>query len=285
MRFAMTGHKGLIGSSSLKKLIEQGHEPVLLIDKREGKNILDINKFELDKPVDLMIHLAAFCKINQSIENLELSFENNVLGTYKVLEFCRKNKIPKIILASSSRVLSKEKNSYSASKVFGEELVKGYSQCYGLDYVIIRPSTFYGPFNDLSKRLIDIFILNALQGKELKITRAKDSTLDFTYIDDFVDGILLAMEQKNKEYDISFGKGVFVSEVADMIISLAGKGEKKFYPIEVAQPQEVEINISEMKKIGYSPKVNIEEGVRRTFDWYKENLGDILESRVLSGKT
>ncbi|MFH1607869.1 MAG: NAD-dependent epimerase/dehydratase family protein [archaeon] len=279
MRFVMTGHKGLIGSFLFKRLVDEGHEPVLLIDKRDGKNIVDMDKFELSQPVDVMIHLAAFCKINQSIENPDLPFENNVVGTYKVLEFCRKNKIPKIVFTSSSRVLSKEKNPYTASKIYGEELVKSYCQCYGIDYVIIRPSTVYGPFNDFSKRLIDIFCLNALQGKELKITRERDSTLDFTYIDDFVEGMLICMKEKNEEYDISFGKGVSVSYVADLIISLAGRGEKRFYSVEIAQPQEVELDISKIKKLGYETKVGIEEGVRRTFEWYKDNLDDVLRSR------
>ena len=105
MKFILTGHEGLIGSFLLEKLKQLGHEPVLLIDARDGKNILDVEENELKESVDLFIHLAAFCKINKTIENPELAFENNVLGTYKVLEFCRKNKIPKIIFASSSRIL------------------------------------------------------------------------------------------------------------------------------------------------------------------------------------
>ena len=275
MRFVMTGHKGLIGSFLLKRLIEQGHEPVLLIDKRSGENILDINKIKLNEPVDIMIHLAAFCKINKCIENPELAFRNNVIGVYRILEFCRKNKIPKIIFTSSSRVLSKEKNSYTASKVYGEELIKGYSQCYGIDYVIVRPSTVYGPFNDKTRRLIDIWITNALRGEELKIFGDENKTLDFTHVDDFVDGFLRAMKQKNKEYEISSGKSVFVKDIADMIISLAGKGKKKFYPIEIAQPQEVRLDISEIKKLGFEPKVDVEEGIRKTFEWYKKNLDKI----------
>jgi len=279
MKFVMTGNKGLIGSFLLKRLIAEGHEPVLLIDKRDGKNILNMNKFELEEPVDVMIHLAAFCKINQSIKNPELPFENNVVGTYKVLEFCRKNKIPKIILTSSSRVLSKEKNPYTASKIYGEELVKSYYYCYGIDYVIVRPSTVYGPFDDKTKRLIDIWILNVLQGKELKIYGDENKTLDFTYIDDFVDGMLLAMEQNNKEYNISYGKSTKVSDVADLIISFAGRGEKKFYPVEIAQPQEVEVDISKIRKFGYSPKIDIDEGIRRTFDWYKNNFEGIVDNK------
>jgi len=275
----MTGHKGLIGSSLLKRLEGRGDEAVLLVDKREGKNILDMNNFGLEEPVDMMIHLASFCKISKCIEDTRLPFENNVLGMYKVLGFCRKNKIPKIVFTSSSRVLSKEKNPYTASKIYGEELVKGYSDSYGIDYVIIRPSTVYGPFNDFSKRLVDIFCLNALQGKELKIFGDKNKTLDFTYVDDFVDAMMLCMNERNKEYDISGDEEVKVSYVADLVIRLAGEGSKRFYPAEVAQPQEVELDISEIKKLGYEPKVGIEEGIRKTFEWYKENLEKVLKSR------
>ncbi len=276
----MTGHRGLIGSFLLKRLVEKGDEPVLLIDKREGHDILNIDKFKLENRVDLFIHLASFCKINKTINNPQTAFDANVLGTYKVMEFCRENKIQKIIFTSSSRILEKEKNPYTASKIYGEELIKAYSQCYGIDYIIIRPSTVYGPFNDLSRRLIDIFILNSLQNGELQIYGDERKTLDFTYIDDFIEGTPIAMEQRNKEYDISSGKGTRVGYLADLIINLAGKGYKKFYLPEIAQPQEVELDISAILGLGYMPKFSIEEGVRKTFEWYRENLGDILRSRA-----
>ena len=197
MKFIMTGHKGLIGSFLLKRLEEEGHKSLLLIDKRDGKTLSDLKNIKLDKNVDMMIHLASFCKINRTISNPDICYENNVKGIFEVLEFCRKNKIPKIIFTSSSRILSKEKNPYTASKIYGEELVKGYCDCYGIKYVIIRPSTVYGPFNDFSGRLMDIFILNALQDKELKIFGNKNKTLDFTYIDDFIDAIMLTLSEDN----------------------------------------------------------------------------------------
>jgi len=280
MNFVMTGHRGLIGTFLMKKLKEKGDKPVLLVDKREERDIVDMSKFKLEERADMLIHLASFCKINQTIENPELAFQNNALGTYRVMEFCRKNNIPKIVFTSSSRILSKEKNPYTASKIYGEELVRGYSDCYGLDFTIIRPSTVYGPFNDKTKRLMDVFMLNALEGKELKIFGDRNKTLDFTYIDDFVDGTLLAMAQRNEDYDISGGRGVRVDYVADLIISLAGKGRKVFCPAEKAQPQEVCLDINKLERQGYVPRVSIEEGVRRTFDWYKENFEQIKRERA-----
>ncbi|MFH1802470.1 MAG: NAD(P)-dependent oxidoreductase [archaeon] len=280
MKFIMTGHKGLIGHFLLERLKAQGHEPVLLIDTRDGEDIKDIQKHKLTEPVDMLIHLASFCKINKIVESPDLGLQNNVIGTHEVMEFCRKNKIPKVVFTSSSRILSKEKNAYTASKIFGEEMVKGYSDSYGIDYVIIRPSTVYGPFNDLTKRLIDIYILNALQNKELKIYGDPETkNLDFTYIDDFVDATLLAMEQTNKEYDISGEQPTLLKDVANQIIQLAGKGKIAICPAEIAQPQVVALDISPLKAIGYDPKVSLEEGVKRTFEFYKENLDEILKSR------
>ncbi|MDD5193018.1 MAG: NAD-dependent epimerase/dehydratase family protein [Candidatus Nanoarchaeia archaeon] len=279
MKFVMTGHKGLIGSFLLKKLIERGDEPALLIDAREGMNILDLDKYELKERPDVLIHLASFCKINKIIENPDFTFENNSRGIEKIMEFCKRNKIPKIIFTSSSRILSKEKNPYTASKIYGEELVKGYSQCYGMDYVIIRPSTVYGPFNDKTKRLIDIWILNALRDEELKIYGDENKTLDFTYIDDFIDGFLIAMKEKNKSFDISSGTGTKLVYVADLIIQLAGRGKRNFYEPEIAQPQEVELDISAMVKLGFNPRNSIEDGVKKTFKWYKENFEEIQQSR------
>ena len=279
----MTGHKGLIGTSLLDRLVERGDEPVLLIDKRvdsKSGNILNINKYKLkySGSVDMMIHLASFCKINKCVEDPRIPFEINTMGTYNILEFCRINQIPKIVFTSSSRVLSPEKNAYTASKLAGEELVRGYEP-YGIEHVIIRPSTVYGPFNDETKRLMDIFILNALQGKELPIYGDKNKTLDFTYVDDFVDGMMLAMDRKNESYNLSGEEEVKVVDVADMIIGLAGEGEIKFCDAEAAQPQKVNLNMDSMRAIGYNPKVGIEEGVRRTFDWYKENFNEIVGNR------
>jgi nucleoside-diphosphate-sugar epimerase len=279
MNFILTGHKGLIGHFLLEKLKARGDKPVLLIDKRDGQNINNLERFPLKERADVFIHLAALCKINKSIEDPQPTFENNVLGIHKVMEFCRKHRIPKIVFTSSSRILSKEKNPYTASKIYAEELIKAYSQCYGIDYAIIRPSTVYGPFNDQTQRLVDIFILNALQGKELKIFGDEKKTLDFTYIDDFVDGFLRAMDQKNKAFNISAGEGVKVSYIADLIINLAGKGYKTFHKPEIAQPQEVELDIAPIKSLGYTPRVSIEDGVRRTFSWYKNNYQEILKTR------
>ena len=272
MDIIITGHCGLIGSFLKKRLENEGHRIVLSVDVREGNDIKNLKDKIVDFKIDLMIHAAAHCKINESVSNPQKTFENNIEGTFSVFEFCRKNKIPKIIYFSSSRVLNEEKNPYTASKLYGEELCKSYKRSYGIDYLIIRPSTVYGLFWDETKRLIHIFIVNALAGKDLEIYGdAKTKTLDFTYVDDFVDGLLIAMKNKwCEDYNISGKEEFNVYELAKKIIELTNSKSKIIIKdAEAEQPQEVCVDISKIEKLGYKPKVKLIDGVKKTVEFYK----------------
>ena len=112
MKYAITGHKGLIGTYLKKRLDEAGHKCVLNIDQKEGFNVMDLlfKETKLNDKIDVFYHFAAQCRINEAIANPILPHKNNVDGILSVLEFCRKHKISKIIVASSSRVLSSERN-------------------------------------------------------------------------------------------------------------------------------------------------------------------------------
>jgi nucleoside-diphosphate-sugar epimerase len=124
--------------------------------------------------------------------------------------------------------LNKEKNPYTASKLYGEELCKSYKDSFGIDYLIIRPSTVYGPQWDETRRLMHIFIVNALENRDLVIYGDPDTkTLDFTYVSDFIDGVLLAMKGEwNKEYNISGSEEFKVFELAKTIVRLTKSKSK-----------------------------------------------------------
>jgi len=274
MKYIITGHRGLIGEFFHKRLESEGHECLLKIDQREGFNVLDLERRELEinKPVDVMFHLAAQCKINESIAKPLLPHKNNADGIFQVLEFCRRHKISKIFVTSTSRVLSKERNPYVASKIYVEELVKSYHDCYGIDYIIVRPSTVYGPCFDETSRLMSNFVAAAFRGEDLRIFGDKDKTLDFTYVDDFVEGCMLSMRKWNDEYNISGEDEVKIIDVAKQIIlKTKSKSNIVFSPPERAQPQKVKINISKIKALGYQPKIKIENGIAKIVEWHKNN--------------
>lgn len=269
----MTGSLGLIGTALKKRLEDEGSECAFGIDLRDGGNIC------YDMPTkgpssDIMFHLMANCKINKCISDPDWAFEN-AIGIHETLEYCRRNNIKKIVAFSSSRVLSKERNPYTASKIYLEELCKAYYNCYGIEYIIVRPSTVYGPFDDETHRLVDLWIRAALNGDDLNIYGDPDiKTLDFTFIDDFVDGIMLILKNGtwNNEYNLSGGEEYNLKKLAEFIIKeTKSKSKVVSSPAETQQPQKVNVGITEMKKIGYAPKVNLEDGIKKTIKFYVKN--------------
>lgn len=273
--YIITGHRGLIGEFLKKRLDKEGHNCVLQIDQKDGFNVLELalREDEIEAPVDVFFHFAAQCKINEAIARPYLPFKNNVEGIHTVLEFCRKKKIPRAVIASTSRVLSPERNPYVASKIYTEELTKAYNHCYGLEYIIVRPSTVYGPIFDETSRLINNFLVAALKNQDLKIYGDKEKTLDFTYVDDFVEGVIVATKNKwNEDYNISGENEVPIFEVAQEVIKQTNCHSKIiFLPPEKAQPQKVQVDSSKLKKLGYTPKINIQEGIRRMIEFYTQN--------------
>jgi nucleoside-diphosphate-sugar epimerase len=277
MNYIITGHRGIIGSYLKDRLDREGNVCVLKVDQREGFNVLDLIARELEvrgKRTDIFFHFAAQCKINESIAIPILAHRNNADGAFEVLEFCRRNGIKKIVVASTSRVLSPEINPYVASKIYVEKLTEAYRQCYGIDYIIVRPSTVYGPMFDETSRLINNFLVAALKNEPLKIFGDSEKTLDFTYIDDFVEGVMLAMNKGewNKAYNISGDSEIRVLSVAQEIIRQTGStSEIIFQEPERAQPQKVRVDNSELRKLGYNPKVGIKEGISKMLSYYHEH--------------
>lgn len=277
MKYIITGHRGLIGDFMKKRLDLEGNVCVRQIDQREGFNVLDLELAQLkpEERVDIFIHLAAHCKINESIAHPILSHMNNTDGIFAVLEFCRKHNIKKIVVASTSRVLSKERNPYVASKIYAEELTKAYHESYEIDYIIIRPSTVYGPIFDETSRLINNFLVSALKNEDLKIYGNEDKTLDFTYVDDFVDGAMLVLNNSkawNCSYNISGENEVKIVEVAKEIIKqINSKSKILFMNPEKTQPQQVKVDTNNMRNLGYKPKIKTPEGIKRMLEFYKNN--------------
>lgn len=267
MKYIITGSRGLIGEKLVKRL--KG-ECVRQVDVRLGSNVLNLKP----KKADIFFHLAAHCNINQGTNDPTLPFMNNVGGTFEALEFCRQNNIKKFVYFSSSRTLSKEENPYTASKKYGEVLCEAYKQCYGIEYLIVRPSTVYGERHDLTNRLINKWVLNALNGKALKLYGDKNKTLDFTHLDDFLDGLELLLKNwktsKNKAFDISGNDNRRLIELVSIIEKEVGRYlEIEYNSPEIAQPQQVKININKIKKLGYKPKIKLEEGIKRLVNFYR----------------
>jgi len=296
MRILVTGSSGTMGTRLCERLIgkhefvgidlgpNKWNEPVnkatVIGDLRDPKSLDKLGKF------DLVIHLAANARVYNLVLNPELALDN-IKTTFRVLEFCRNNKIPRVMIASSREIYGNSDNHlhpeedvrvemcespYSASKLSGEALCQAYQRCYGLNFIILRFSNVYGMYDD-SDRVIPLFIRLARQQKDL-VVFGEEKALDFTYIDDTIAGILAAIENfdaaKNNAYNISSGKCIEIAKVAEMILAQLGKGSK--IVIKGNRPGEVVkfvADITRAKRIlGFEPQTSIEEGMKKTISWY-----------------
>lgn len=299
MRILVTGSSGTIGTHLCECLLEKGHI-VIGIDRVPNKwqvsvekithkaDLLDTTQLErIPTNIDTIIHLAANARVYELVEDPARALEN-FITLFNTLEWARKNNIKKFVFASSresygniraetygedlARIENCE-SPYTASKIGGEALVQAYTRCYGIDHIIFRFSNVYGMYDD-SKRVVPLFIRRARKNEPL-IVFGKDKCLDFTYIDDTVAGILLALEHfekaKNETYNLATGSGTTIVQLAEDIKKIL----KSSSEITIGTPRTGEViryiaDITKAQKaFGYDPQTPFAEGIRKTVEWYK----------------
>ncbi len=302
MKILVTGSSGTIGTRLCEKLIENGFN-VTGIDKKPNRwnekvneititgNLQD-KKFteKLPRDFDMVIHLAANARVYNLCINPEMAKEN-IETTFNILEFCRKNNIRKFIFASSREIYGNTKRTvhkendinlnscespYAATKLAGEALVQSYKKCYGTNFVIIRFSNVYGMYDE-SDRVIPLFIRQTKENNNL-IVFGKEKTLDFTYIDDSVSGILLCIQKfeyaKNNTFNIASGNAVKILDAAGLIKKMM-KGKNKIIIKEnrTGEVLKCVVDITKAKQIlGYKPKTDFAIGIKKSIHWYLKNL-------------
>ena len=300
MKILVSGSSGTIGTHLCDVLLKRG-DTVAGFDKVPNKWLPTVQavtvvgdlKNEADfaglpTDADVFVHLGANARVYELVEHPDRA-RDNFLSLFNALEFCRKNNIKRFMFASSregygnvhAEVYTEDmvrvencESPYTASKVGGEALVHAYTKCYGIDHVIFRFSNVYGMYDD-SVRVVPLFIRNARKGERLSVYGQK--CLDFTHIDDAVQGIVKAIDAfetaKNDTYNIAYGEGNTIVRLAELI----NEHFKSDAGVDVGQMRTGEISryvadISKAKaKLGYAPNVPFGEGVKRAIEWYVAN--------------
>ena len=250
-------------------------------DARDYSAVLEIYK-QIDP--DIIIHLAAVSHANKSNKDPHTTFDNSLRTLENTLDFCKTKKTHVIYLSSSmvygnfnskevdENTVCKPIGIYGTLKYSGELIVKSYNQVFDMPYTIVRPSALYGE-RCVSRRVGQIFVENALQGMNIKINGDGNEKLDFTYIEDFIQGIGLICENKNainETFNITFGNSRKINELINII-------QKEFKNIEVnyeekdkLMPERGTLNIDKAKKLlNYNPKYPLEIGYEKYIKWYK----------------
>ena len=317
MNFLVTGGAGFIGSHVCERLLRDGHAVWAFDDlnlfydpQLKRRNLRDIQS--LAKPFefvhgdlcdraaldelfgsvkfDQVIHLAARAGVRPSLEEPALYQRVNVEGTVNVLEAARKNRVKKIIIASSSSVYGVNSkvpfsetdpifsaiSPYAASKLACEALGHVYHHVYGMDVTMLRLFTVYGPRQrpDLAIRKFATLIQ---AGKPIPVFGDGNMERDYTYITDTLDGII-ACTQKEFGFEI-FNLGESQTVRLGRLIELleAALGKKAVIDRQPPQPGDVPVTFADITKararLGYNPQVKIEAGIRLFIDWFWKNTG------------
>lgn len=306
MKILVTGSSGTIGTRLSETLLDLGHdvqgmdwEPCKwqkrVEDLRINIDLRDANALKAQTSklkADLIIHLAANARVYELVENPDRAMDN-CIDTFNVLEFARKNGIKRMIFASSRETYgnihlpdgqkyAEDKahfmtceSPYTASKIAGEAFFEAYKRCYGIETVIVRFSNVYGMYDD-SIRVVPLYFRNAKANKPLKVF-GKDKCLDFTYIDDAVQGLTKIIanweKAKNDTYNLAYGEGTTILHLAEeMKRLLRSDSTIDIGPSRTGEVTHYIADISKAKKVfGYDPQTNFTEGIRKSVEWYTKN--------------
>jgi nucleoside-diphosphate-sugar epimerase len=279
---------GIIPQDELDYLIEERRKKIAT-DRIYRIDITDqdgIDWIIRDHKPDVVVHMASFPR--QKVVNANPAHGAQVMmeGLINVLESAKRHKVERVVYISSSMVYGDFEDQvtedsecnpigqYGIMKLAGEQLVKDYHRRGAFDYVIIRPSAVYGPL-DVEDRVVAKFMLAAMRGETLKVNGAEE-TLDFTYVDDAADGVVSAATRimsANRTYNITKSHSVTLLEAAEMIVQIVGKGTVEVRDKDADFPSRGALDIDRARVIlGYDPKVDVEEGFQRYYDWLKNSV-------------
>jgi UDP-glucuronate 4-epimerase len=311
MKILITGGAGFIGSHLCQRLVKENR--VTCIDnfndfydpaiKKANISLLQDNKsFQLieadicnkdhlskifhNNRFDLVIHLAAMAGVQPSILNPLVYEKVNMQGTINLLEACRDNDIKRFIFASSSSVYGgNEKipfsetdrvdhpvSPYAATKKAGELICHAYHSLYGISVFCFRFFTVYGP-RQRPEMAIHKFTRRIFKGETIEIYGGGDSSRDYTYIDDIINGIENSLEVLDGYHIINLGNSNSV-KIMDLVrIIEDASGKKADISLSDPRPGDVLRTYADIDKakrmLGYHPGTDIFAGIGFFVDWYK----------------
>jgi len=308
MKILVTGGAGFIGSWVQRLLLDQNHEVTVidnlshghkeLIDPRSNfipGDLLDQKKLESILPgQDIVIHMASFIEVGESVKKPVEFAENNIIGTIKLLEAMRKTNVKKIIFSSSACVygrperipiteedsLGEQENPYGITKITMEQFCKLYHRLFGFDVTILRYFNPFGPgeLHTPETHAIPNFIKAALAKTAVPLYWKGEQIRDFIYIEDLAAAHILPLNLSGFHiYNVGTENGVKVSDLVGQIFKLIGyevtiddKGERKGdVPSLVASSAKIK------KELNWEAKVSLEEGLKKTIDFYRSRLSSI----------
>jgi nucleoside-diphosphate-sugar epimerase len=307
--YLITGIGGFIGSSLAGALLARGDQVRGVDNFSTGRpgNIADIlNRIDFREAsildlaamksvcagVDYVLHQAAIPSVPKSVIDPLSSNQANVDGTVNVLVAARDAKVKRVVYAASSsaygdtptlpkheKMIPNPISPYAVSKLAGEHYMISFYRCYGLETVALRYFNIFGPRQDPSSPYSGVlakFITQMLRGEQPTIFGDGEQSRDFTYVDNAVEANLLACQAPAAEvagqvFNVATGRRVTLNQTFELLQGLTSYSGKPIYGPE--RGGDIKHSLADISKaeahLRYRPKVDFEEGLRRTVDWYR----------------
>lgn len=310
-KFLVTGGAGFIGSSICKRLVADGCFVRVVDNLLTGKRsnlapIMDKIEFvEADmgdpevaravvKGIDVVFHEGALPSVPRSVDEPDLTHRHCIDATFTMLMAARDARVKRFVYAASSSAygdtptLPKVEtmcpdplSPYAVGKLVGEYYLSVFAKVYGLETISLRYFNVFGPGQDPASQYaaaIPAFVTAILKDKPPTIYGDGEQSRDFTYIDNVVHANLLAARAKKTAGEVvncACGEAVTVNAIIGEINRLLGKSVKPIYvPARAGDVKHSLADISEARKlIGFEPVVLFQEGLEKSIDWYRRNLG------------
>ena len=309
MRYLITGGAGFIGSHLVSKIIDNAEKIIILdnlltgskknIDKYfESSNFQFIshdiqNHYDPEENIDCVIHLASCASPVAYSENPINTLKSGSIGTINSLGIARKYN-SSFLLASTSEIYGDPKISpqheeywgnvnpvgprsmYDESKRFAEAATQAYITEYKLNAKIVRIFNTYGPNMKLDDgRVVTNFIVQALKNKDITVFGKGLQTRSFSYVDDTVNGIMLASSYKEPDiFNIGNDNEITINQLAQTIIDITNTKSKIIYKdLPKDDPLQRKPDLSKSKELlNYEPVIGLEKGLEKTIEWVKKNI-------------
>ena len=307
MRYLVTGGAGFIGSNTVEELVKRGHSVVVLDDLSAGKeeNLAEVrNKITFIKgsitdietvqksmeQADYVLHLAARTSVPRSVKDPLETNRINVDGTLNVLVAARDNKVKRFVFAASSSAYGETPtlpktedmqpapiSPYGVSKYVGELYAFAFGRCYGLETVCLRYFNIFGPRQDPDSPysgVLSRFATAFLEEQQPVVFGDGEQTRDFTFVANAVEANLLACEApgtSGKVFNVGTGTRVSLNQTLELLRGISGKRLEAKY--EARRDGDIRDSLADISRtresLGYEPAVRFEEGLKKTFEWYR----------------